>query len=148
MDRTEAEKEYYFSKRFYEEIDKMKNNIMYFHVVYKGKIISTELVLYGNKNCYSYLGGTDRDYFDVRPNDYLKFEIIKWAKEKGLTNFVLGGGYGADDGIFQYKSSLAPNGICDFYIGRRVFDQQNYDKLVSLRDKNELNDKYFPLYRS
>ncbi len=148
MDRTEAEKEYYFSKRFFEEIDKMKNNIMYFHVVYKGKIISTELVLYGNKNCYSYLGGTDRDYFDVRPNDYLKFEIIKWAKEKGLTNFVLGGGYGADDGIFQYKSSLAPNGICDFYIGRRVFDQQNYDKLVSLRDKNELNDKYFPLYRS
>jgi lipid II:glycine glycyltransferase (peptidoglycan interpeptide bridge formation enzyme) len=103
MDRANAEGEYYFSKEFFETIVSMQDNIMFFHVVYEGKIISTELVIYGAKNCYSYLGGTDRDYFDQRPNDFLKYEVIKWAKEKGLKNFVLGGGYGSDDGIFQYK---------------------------------------------
>ena len=96
MDRADAEGEYYFSKRFYENINQMTDNRMYFHVVYEGKIVSTELVIYGAENVYSYLGGTDRDFFDVRPNDFLKYEIIKWAKDKGLKNFVLGGGYGAD----------------------------------------------------
>ena len=148
MDRTDAQGEFYFSKEFYESLNQMKENVMYFYTVYEGKIVSAELVIYGSENAYSYLGGTDRDYFDVRPNDYLKYEIIKWAKEKGLKNFVLGGGYGADDGIFQYKLCLAPHGEYDFYIGRTIFDRKSYDMLVSLRSGEELNEKYFPLYRS
>ena len=148
MDRSNAAGEYYFSKHFYEDLNKMKDNVMYFYVVYNERIITTELVIYGAENAYSYLGGTDREYFDVRPNDFLKYEIIKWAKDKGLKNLVLGGGYGADDGIFQYKQCLAPHGIRDFYIGRKIFDQESYDKLVQLREGEELNDKFFPLYRS
>lgn len=151
MDRSNAEGEYYFSRDFYEVLNGMKDNIMYFHVLSEGKVISTELVIYGAENCYSYLGGTYRDYFDLRPNDFLKFEIIKWAKEKGLKNFVLGGGYGADDGIFQYKTCLAPNGIVDFYIGRKVFDKQNYDMLVQLRAQDQpdcVTSPYFPRYRA
>ena len=148
MDRSDAEDEYYFSRRFYEDLNEMKDNVMYFHVVSEGRIISTELVIYGAENCYSYLGGTDRDYFDLRPNEFLKFEVIKWAKEKGLKNFVLGGGYGADDGIFQYKLCLAPHGVYDFYIGRKIFDREAYDKLVGLRAGEVLNERYFPLYRS
>lgn len=148
MDRTDAEGEYYFSKQFYEDLNKMKDSVMYFHVVYEGKIVSTELVIYGAENCYSYLGGTDKEYFDVRPNDFLKYEIIKWAKEKGLKNFVLGGGYGADDGIYQYKLCLAPHGQQEFYIGRKIFDHESYNRLVSLRGNEELNAQFFPLYRS
>lgn len=148
MDRTAAEGEYYFSKQFYEDMSKMSDNVMFFYVVHEGKIISTELVIYGTENAYSYLGGTDRDYFDVRPNDYLKYEIIKWAKAKGLKNFVLGGGYGADDGIFQYKLCLAPHGEYDFYIGRKIFDKEKYDRLTKLRQGETLNNKYFPIYRS
>lgn len=83
----------------------------------------------------------------------MKFEIIKWAKEKGLENFVLGGGYGADDGSFQYKMNLAPHGIRDFYIGRNVFDENVYRELLSIRNKGnkDMEDKlihtgFFPAY--
>lgn len=148
MERSDADNEYYFSKKFYENLNRMKDNVMYFHVLFKGKIVSTELVIYGSENGYSYLGGTDRAYFETRPNDFLKFEIIKWAKEKGLKNFVLGGGYGADDGIFQYKQFLAPHGVVDFYIGHKIFDQDAYDKLTRFRAGERLNENYFPLYRS
>ncbi|MBE5807533.1 MAG: GNAT family N-acetyltransferase [Clostridiales bacterium] len=148
MRRTEAEDEYFFSRRFFEDLITMKDNVMFFHAVHEGKVISTELVIYGAENCYSYLGGTDSEYFDMRPNDYLKYEIIKWAKEKGLKNFVLGGGYGTDDGIFRYKLCLAPHGQRKFYIGRRIFDREAYDGLVALRAGAELNERYFPLYRS
>lgn len=148
MTRSEAEEEFYFSKKFFETIAEMKDNIEFFYVVYEGQIVSTELVIFGAENCYSYLGGTDRDYFDLRPNDFLKYEIIKWAKEKGLKNFVLGGGYGSDDGIFQYKLCLAPHGLYNFYIGRRVFDVCSYDRLVNMRERDSLNEEFFPLYRS
>lgn len=150
MDRSNAEGEYYFSRAFFETLNQMRDNIMYFHVLHEGKVISTELVIYGVENCYSYLGGTYRDYFNLRPNDFLKYEIIKWAKEKGLKNFVLGGGYGADDGIFQYKTCLAPKGTVEFYIGRRIFNQEKYQHLVQIRAETnptccELD--YFPQYR-
>ncbi|MCB6759171.1 GNAT family N-acetyltransferase, partial [Phocaeicola vulgatus] len=86
------EEDFYFNREFFEKINKMKGNFAYFYVLYENKIISTELVIYGTENAYSYLGGTDSQYFGLRPNDFLKFEIIKWAKEKGLRNFILGGG--------------------------------------------------------
>lgn len=147
MDRVDAEGRYYFKRQFYEDLNEIQDNVMYFYAVYEGKIISTELVIYGSQNVYSYLGGTDKEYFDKRPNDFLKYEIIKWAKEKGLKNYVLGGGYGEDDGIFQYKLALAPRGQEEFYTGKKIFDQAAYDELVSLRGKTESNKSFFPLYR-
>lgn len=154
MERSDAEDQFYFKKEFFEKLMSMDDNAVMFHVRFEGKIISTELVLYGRNNCYSYLGGTDSEYFYTRANDFLKYEIIKWAKEKGLKNFVLGGGYGSDDGIFQYKMNLAPHGIRDFYIGRRIFDQKVYNELLKIRSKGNtdiekrlIDSGYFPAYR-
>lgn len=147
MDRNHALKSYYFDEKFFHTINNMKNNIAYFYVFYEGQIISAELVIYGSENCYSYLGGTDDKYFEMRPNDFLKYEIIKWAKNKGLKKYILGGGYGKDDGIFQYKQCFSPNGIVDFYIGRQIFDQKTYDKLKNLRGGSILDRNYFPIYR-
>lgn len=151
MDRCDAQNSFFFSKEFFEEISLMHENIMFFYAVFDKKIVSAELVIYGAENCYSYLGGTNSDYFNVRPNDYLKYEIIKWAKEKGLKNFVLGGGYGADDGIFQYKTCLAPRGIVDFYIGKKIFAPARYQRLVNLRSKDCsvcITSDFFPAYRA
>ena len=151
MERTDAEEDFFFSKEFFNTLLTMKENVMLFHVFYKGIVISTELVLYGSENCYSYLGGTDKNYFNVRPNDFLKYEIIKWAQNKGLKNFVLGGGYGADDGIFQYKATFAPHGIKDFFIGKKIFDKYMYKKLCIIAnvkyDDASTADGFFPQYR-
>lgn len=150
MERTDANNNFYFKRQFFLELNKMESNYVYIHVLHDGKIISTELILYGTENCYSFLGGTDSDYFNFRPNDFLKFEIIKWAKEKGLKRFILGGGYGDDDGIFRYKKSFAPNGIYDFYIGKKIFNKKKYEELVKIRENSEDFDNstnFFPKYR-
>ena len=147
MERSNAEKKFYFKKQFFETL-MLSDNAVMLHVRFNDKIISTELVIFGAENCYSYLGGTESEFFYTRANDFLKFEIIKWAKEKGLKNFVLGGGYGSDDGIFQYKMNLAPHGIRDFYIGRKIFNNETYQKLCDLRLQEQLNATFFPKYRS
>lgn len=150
MDRNDAKSNFFFPESFFANINKMIGNYVYVHVLHGDEIISTELVLFGKENCYSFLGGTKSDYFILRPNDFLKFEIIKWAKEKGLKRFILGGGYGKDDGIFKYKKSFSPNGIYKFYIGKRIFDQEKYDELMRIRfqsNENSESSKFFPQYR-
>lgn len=151
MKRSGASKEYYFSREFFETLNQMQNNITYFYVLYQNKVISTELVISGSENCYSYLGGTHEEYFNLRPNDFLKYEIVKWAKAQGFKNYILGGGYGSDDGIYQYKVCLAPSGIKSFYIGKKIFNQEVYNQLVEMRRRdNPACDKagFFPAYRA
>lgn len=146
MDRNEAQEGYYFQENFFRQINTMTGNYIYFHVQYQGKIISTELVLVGSDTIYSYLGGTDSEYYPYRPNDFLKYHVIVWGLEHGYKHFVLGGGYGADDGIFRYKKSFAPHGIVRFYTGQSIFDQEKYQKLVALRGVTT-ESKFFPRYR-
>ena len=150
MSRTGANGNFYFNSQFFEALQLMKDHYVYFHVLYENRIISTELALYGNENCYSFLGGTDSQFFSLRPNDFLKYEIIKWAQENGLKRFILGGGYGEDDGIYQYKKSFAPNGVFNFYVGKKIFYQDKYDQLMKLRGfitEEHRNIRYFPQYR-
>ena len=41
-----------------------------------------------------------------------------------------------------------PNGEVNFYIGKKIFDQKNYDMLLRLRGSNMYNNvDYFPEYR-
>lgn len=150
MIRRDAGEYYFFPEDFFKSIQKMHDNFVYIHVLYENKVISTELVLYGKENSYSFLGGTRSEYFHLRPNDFLKVEIMKWLKEKGIKRFILGGGYGEDDGIFKYKKSFAPNGIQKFYIGKRIFDQDKYDYLMEIRKKEQgfpFDTEFFPGYR-
>lgn len=150
MSRSNANENFYFPREFFETLNEMNGNYVYLHALYEGEIISTELVLYGIENCYSFLGGTNKDYFHLNANNFLKYEIIKWAKEKRLKRFILGGGYGADDGIFKYKKSFAPNGIYDFYIGKKIFDEAKYNELLEIRKQDENYDSntlFFPKYR-
>jgi hypothetical protein len=150
LDRSKAKENFYFPEDFFYSINEMEGNYIYMHVLYENKVISTELVIYGIENCYSFLGGTNRDYFHLCANNFLKYEIIKWAKEKGLKRFILGGGYGANDGIYKYKKSYAPNGIHDFYIGKKIFDENRYKELVEIRSEEadfDGNTFFFPAYR-
>jgi CelD/BcsL family acetyltransferase involved in cellulose biosynthesis len=118
------------------------------------KIVSTELILLSQCSSYSFLGGTDSAYFDLRPNDLLKYEIIRWSRSKGLKNYVLGGGAAPSDGIERYKRSFAPFGRVDFFTGQRVLMPETYEQLVDLRDaRDPLSNadlavtKFFPAYR-
>ena len=128
---------------------------IFFHTLMNRKVVSSELVLVGAKHIYSFLGGTDAEAFEFRPNDLLKHEIINWGRENGKEAFVLGGGFGGNDGIFRYKLSFAPSGARDFQIGKRILDEQKYKELCEMRECYEwrtntewvAGENYFPEYR-
>tara|TARA_B110000967_G_C18897759_1_gene572035 strand:+ start:3817 stop:4881 length:1065 start_codon:yes stop_codon:yes gene_type:complete len=157
MDRVQAKGQYYFSKNYFKKlIEKLPQNFIFFHVFYKEKMISTELVLVSSNNIYSFLGGTIPRYNNMGPNNFLKHEIVKWGLKNGKNNFVLGGGYKKDDGIFKYKKAIAPNGECPFYLAKVIHDVDKYELLVKQKlkwkEKNKKDDSsqidFFPKYRA
>lgn len=157
MKRRKANAEYYFRREFFERIiSQLKESYLIFNAYYKDEIISTELVLFSSENIYSFLGGTREKYFLLRPNDLLKHKIISWGINNKKKNYILGGGYSGEDGIYLYKKSFAPNGVFEFKVGEIIVDEKKYNKLIELRKEKEAkkgvnwvpNKAYFPAYRS
>jgi nucleoside diphosphate kinase len=157
MDRRSANPGYYFSRQFFERlIAQLPHGLQFFYVLSEGRVVSTELVLVSAENAYSFLGGTLVAAFALRANDLLKHEVIRWAKEAGKKAFVLGGGYGAADGIFRYKLSFAPKGQRPFRVWTRIFDRAECDRLIARRSAWEHEqgrdwaptDNFFPPYRA
>lgn len=158
LKRRNADGHYYFNRDFFKKfVNTFRSNIMFFHATYKGKMVSTELILISSNYIYSFLGGTLAEFFYLRPNDLLKHEIIMWGKRMGKKAFVLGGGYkGQEDGIFKYKKSFAPRNIVDFNIARIIFNEGAYHDLINIRKTYEkekhpcsvLDENFFPVYRA
>ncbi len=153
MDRNQASDYYYFKRSYFEDIARLlPENYIYFHVMKDGKVISTELVLCSKDYAYSFLGGTDEEYYAMRPNDFLKDAIIRWCSDTGRKFFVLGGGYHKDDGIYRYKRSFTKASDVPFFTGRAILNRDVYDRLVDLRaledPEFDRDSEYFPLYRA
>jgi hypothetical protein len=158
MKRANAGSQFFYSDNDFLSYATNNPGCCAFAFIYDGdRIVSVEMVLRSDDSIYSFLGGTHKDAFPKRPNDLLKFELINWARWSGLEFFVLGGGYGADDGIFQYKRAFFPEDVVDWMTGRKIVSptvyrelcdrnlaRQNLEKaeLVSFHDKD-----FFPEYR-
>jgi hypothetical protein len=155
--RRSAHSEYYLSPQYFETLRRhLLGHFIFFHAILDGKTISTELVLLSADRIYSFLGGTLEEYFYCRPNDLLKYEIMKWGAARGKQHFVLGGGYQKEDGIFRYKLAFAPEGRRSYFLGGTVLHRGLYDDLLRHRSDYEATqgkqwqpkEPFFPAYRS
>lgn len=156
MDRRNAVQNYYFRRDFFEQIcSHLSAHTAWFHALVDDVVVSTELVLVSANRVYSFLGGTNAAWFHVRPNDLLKLEIMNWAFAAGKSAFVLGGGYGLEDGILRYKLSFAPSGKIPFCVGSRIFNTAAYEAMTESRRAFAARNgdawvpqvNYFPAYR-
>lgn len=156
MRRRQAAEHYYFPRSFFESIvQDLPGQFAFFHALHDGRVISTELALVSGRSLYFYLGGTDEAYFDLRPNELLKFEVMRWGRARGKERYVLGGGHTPDDGIFRYKKAFAPRGLMPYHVASRVLDPRRYEAIVRAhlaegrrRDEAWRPDVgFFPAYR-
>jgi hypothetical protein len=128
MVRNNVSQYYFFKKIFFEEIaSNLNEKALFIFVLLKGQYISCEIVLLGNKIGYSFLGGTLENYYEYRPNDFLKHNSIMFLKEMGFQKFLLGGG---PDGVLRYKKSFSKSGVLPFFIGKKIHNNEVYDEVV------------------
>ncbi len=148
--RNGAGQFYFFNGELYDHIhQELKGNFIYAHTIKDNQVVSTELLLYNDFYMHSFLGGTLEQYYQYRPNNILKHEVIKWAKKRGIKYFLLGGGYREGDGIYRFKRSFAPDGHLDFYIGKKVHNHEAVRMLEKMMESKipREGEGYFPVYR-
>jgi hypothetical protein len=157
MKRTDANESFFYTlEQFKIFIKYNPKHTAICTVYFDGTAISSELILVSDDTIYSFLGGTEENYFDKRPNDFLKIETLNWARKHNKKHYVLGGGYGFEDGIFKYKKAFFPNDVVPYYTGRKIINQDVYDdlvqnasrlRIVSGLEKLDVTDSsFFPLY--
>lgn len=157
MERTNAKDQFFYTlEQFKMFINNNRNNAAICTIYFEENPISSELLLVSDDAIFSFLGGTNELYFDKRPNDFLKVEALNWARKQGKKYYVLGGGYGFEDGIFKYKKSFFPNDVVNYYTGRKILNKNVYNKLVEKRNAVRIgagqsvldynDDSFFPLY--
>ena len=157
MKRREASQRHFFNQEFFETLfAAMPAAAQLYLARVDSKVVAAELILTSTHHAYSFLGGTLQEAFRLRPNDLLKFEIIRALRDQGLTHLVLGGGPRPNDGVFRYKRSFAPSGVIDFKVGEQVHDPEAYEALVQQRLKRAIEEgkawnplpDFFPAYRA
>lgn len=149
MDRNSATDYYYFEDEYFENILKsFKNNVVLFDAIYEDKIISSMMCFVYNKTIHIHLSGTISEYLHLAPSYLLKFAIITWGIENGYEVVHHGGGRtnSEEDNLYLFKKNFAKLYDVDFYIGKKIWNKNIYDKLCELK-KVDINENFFPAYR-
>lgn len=148
MDKDGADNYYYFGEEFYKSLLKdLSQNAQVFWAEKDGQIIAAAIMLTSNGRMNYHLSGSLREFSSLAPTNLLLYEAALWGYANGCKTLYLGGGVGADeDSLFKFKRAFYKGELNHFFIGKKIFNQEKYDKLIELR-KTIDNDRFFPKYR-
>lgn len=150
MNKDNADEYYYFDNSFYESIlNDLDGYSDIFYAMHDNKMIAATIILKCNKHLTYHFSGVLTEYRNLQGTNLMLYEVAKWGVENGYKTFHLGGGVGSrEDDLFTFKKSFNKKDAYQYSIGKMVFDEEKYNKLVSLRDKEEKRENFFPLYRA
>lgn len=129
MERIGANKFYFFSREYFETLIESPS-VKIFTARLGETVLAMSIVLVGDKAVHYHLGANDERYFHTRPMNALFHGIARWAAERGLREFHLGGGRTSypDDELFRFKASMSEQ-RGRFFTGTRVFQDKLYQRL-------------------
>lgn len=149
MDRNNATDYYYFDDEYFESILKnYKNNIILVQAVYENKVIATGLYFIYNNIIHIHLSGTLSEYLYLSPAYILRYAVTLWGTQNGYKLIHHGGGTSnsEENGLYLFKRNFAKKYDADFYIGKKIWNQEIYNKLCELKNVDK-NEAFFPAYR-
>nr|WP_317279558.1 peptidoglycan bridge formation glycyltransferase FemA/FemB family protein [uncultured Fusobacterium sp.] len=153
MDRNSASEYYYFDEEYFNEmILKLKDYILLVELEYESEIIASEIYLIKGKILHAHLLGSCSKMLELNAGSLIEATAANWGKEHGYNYIHHGGGRTSDpdDSLFKYKKKFGKNTEFDFYIGKKIWDEKCYDKIVEIKENNlgkKLEGDFFPKYR-
>jgi serine/alanine adding enzyme len=151
MRKRNALEHYFFSLDYFAAIfDQLRGSARFIMAEYKDQVVAGTLYLHDRDDVYSYLGGADFDFQQVRPTNAIIYYTLQWGKRQGKKRLILGGGYSPEDGIFRFKASFSPL-RANFHVYRCVHLSEKYDALcrswADMYGSDVRTASYFPRYR-
>lgn len=148
MDRDEADPYYYFEEAFYASVlDDLPCNAQVFYAEKDNEVIAAAIMLMANGRMNYHLSGSLRQYSSLAPTNLILYQAALWGCANRYKTLYLGGGVGSgEDSLFKFKRAFYKGDLNRFYIGRKIYDRERYDALVSLR--GNIESSFFPQYRA
>ena len=104
-------------------------------------------MLSSNGYMHYHLSGSLREYQKYAPSNLLLYKAALWGYANGYRILHLGGGVGSkEDSLFKFKSAFNRKEHLQFSIGRKVFWEDAYNELTSIKGSSEV-ESFFPKYR-
>lgn len=153
MDRDDAAPYYYFNKEFYLSIlNDLKHQAMFFYTELNGEVTAISIFMFCNRKMHYHLSASRKEYQKYAPTNLLLYEAALWACDNGYNRLHLGGGVGsAHDSLYKFKKAFNRGDDAKFYIGKKIFNDELYIRLVDIRKQYDNYDEqtsFFPQYRS
>lgn len=148
MDRNEANDYYYFENEYFDKcLELLKDKIILVEASFEEKTIAMGFYFVYHKNIHIHLSGTLSQYLKLSPAYILRYAVTEWGKENGYKYIHHGGGRSnsEDDSLYKFKKQFG-NTEFKFHIGKKIWNEEVYDKLSSAVDGDKDSD-FFPLYR-
>jgi hypothetical protein len=151
MKQRNALEHYFFSLDYFSAIfDQLRGAARFVLAEYRDQVVAGTLYLHDRDDVYSYLGGADLNFQQVRPTNAIIYDTIRWGQQQGKKRFILGGGHSPNDGIFRFKGSFSPQ-RANFLVYRCVHLSERYDALCrswsNMYGSDLQTADYFPQYR-
>lgn len=151
MEKNGAEAYYVFNRDYFRSLSAMADYAFILYAVYDGIPISGSIMYYNDRYMHYHLSGSHTEYRKYSPSNLLLYEAACWAAAHGIKQLHLGGGMAPEDSLFGFKKQFNKNGRASFVVGRTIFDQDTYKKLLDIRkdrDPNfDVDNGFFIQYR-
>ena len=149
MERKNAPPSLRFPWPFFQELGwSLEENVILLAVEKDEKICGGSIIVFDDCYAIHYLCGTLPELWPERVNNFMYYQCVLWAKEKGFAVFDFMGGR---SGVFRFKTNFSSSRK-RFYTHKRIHDQKMYDYLRTVflhKSDNEsiADQEYFPIYR-
>ena len=153
MKRKRADAYYFFSEDYWNLLLNVgsESKVLLTYVKFHDKMISAAIFLtWKNTYMHYHLGGSVDEYLYTRANNFLFWNVEKWALENKFKIMHIGGGVKTGDGLERFKNGIS-NSSFDFYIGKNVLNSEIFALLnrKAMKIGKEIYDEsFFPPYRS
>ena len=134
MERRAAAPIYFFPRTLFTALlERLSAHVMFFHALHENHVVSTELQLISQTHTYAFLGGTTERGLSIKANTALRHATNVWGSANGKSHMVFGGSHRENDGLLNYKKRFAPQGLRMFRVGTRIFNPDQYMRLIEQR---------------
>lgn len=129
MKRLNADSYYFFSQSCFDALAAVPDADRWFVGVFTpdGRLAAAGIFLIDAISAHYHLGASEPEFKDLQANAFMMLEVAREASKAGKQLLHLGGGLSLaeDDQLYRFKAGFS-TGRHDFYIGRRIHQQDAY----------------------
>lgn len=129
MQRLAARSYYHFSRQYFAALAELPEESCFYAGAFTadGRLAAAAIYLLDQTSAHYHLGASDQQLLHTQANAFLMLEFARLLCGSGRQLLHLGGGLSLadDDSLFRFKAGFSAQRH-DFFIGRRIYDQQKY----------------------